>query len=56
MKEKRKTKRQILHRIVVGCLRETIKNHGPINRQFISSAAKRIVGVLMVREKGKTQR
>jgi len=33
---------RIIHRIVVGCLRSTIKAHGPVTSRFIGSAAKRI--------------
>lgn len=49
--EKKKTKRQQVHRIVVGALRETIRIHGQINKRLIGSAAKRIVGTLFAREK-----
>jgi len=35
-----------IHAIVVRGLREAIKYHGPINKKLISSAAKRISGVI----------
>ncbi len=48
---KKQTKRQKIHNIVVNGLRETIKTHGPINKILIGSAAKRIVNMLLVRGK-----
>lgn len=48
---KKKTKRQLIHRIVVGALRETIRVHGQINKLLIGSAAKRITGTLLANEK-----
>jgi len=49
--EKKKTEKQRIHRIVVGALRETIRIHGQINRLLIGSAAKRITGTLLAKEK-----
>lgn len=46
----KKTKRQLIHRVVVGALRETIRIHGQINKLLIGSAAKRITGTLLANE------
>lgn len=48
---KNKTERQILSRVIVGGLRETIRAHGPITKRLIGSAVKRIVGILLTKEK-----
>ncbi len=48
---KKPTKRQRVHKIIVGALRETIRAHGIINKKLIGSAAKRITGILITREK-----
>lgn len=50
-KKKRLTRRQQIHRLVVGSLRDTIRIHGPITKLRIGSAAKRIVGMVLAREK-----
>lgn len=47
----KKTERQKIHRIIVGALRETIRVHGQISKRLIGSAAKRITGTLISREK-----
>jgi hypothetical protein len=47
----KQTERDKLRKIVVGGLRETIRVHGIINKRLIGSAAKRIVGDLLNREK-----
>lgn len=47
---KKRTERQIISRIIVRGLRETIKVHGPINKRLIGSAAKRISGPLLKRK------
>lgn len=47
----KKTKRQKVHRIIVNGLRETIRIHGPITKLFIGSAAKRIAGTILAKEK-----
>lgn len=44
-------KRQRIHKIIVGALRETIRVHGQISKRLIGSAAKRITGTLIAREK-----
>ncbi len=49
--KKKQTERQKLNKIILGGLRETIKAHGPINVRLIGSAAKRIIGALLAREK-----
>ena len=49
--EKEKTEKQRLHRIIVGGLRETIRAHGPITKLLIGSAAKRISGTILAKEK-----
>jgi hypothetical protein len=49
--KKKQTERQKLNKIIVRGLRETIKIHGPINARLIGSAAKRIIGTLLAREK-----
>jgi hypothetical protein len=49
--EKKQTERQKLNKIIVRGLRETIKAHGPITTLLIGSAAKRIIGTLLAREK-----
>ena len=49
--EKKSTKRESIHKIVVGALREAIRVHGPISARLIGSAAKRITGTLLAREK-----
>jgi hypothetical protein len=48
---KKQTERQRIHRIIVGGLRETIRNHGPIGKTLIGSAAKRIAGTLLARKR-----
>ena len=48
---KKKTERQKLNQIVVGGLREAIRAHGPITKLLIGSAAKRITGTLLAKEK-----
>ncbi len=48
---KSKTERQKVSKMIVGGLRETIRAHGPITKRLIGSAAKRIVGTLLAREK-----
>lgn len=48
---KNKTRKQLIHRIIVGALRETIRIHGQISKRLIGSAAKRITGTLLVKEK-----
>lgn len=48
---KKKTKRQQLNSIIVGGLRDTIRAHGPITKLLIGSAAKRILGILLAKEK-----
>lgn len=48
---KEKTEKQRIHKIVVGALRETIRVHGPIRPLLIGSAAKRITGTLIAKEK-----
>lgn len=52
---KNKTERQILSRVIVGGLRETIRTHGPITKRLIGSAAKRIIGTLLARKKKNEQ-
>lgn len=47
----KKTEKQRIHRIIVVALRETIRVHGPIRPLFIGSAAKRIAGMLLAKEK-----
>lgn len=49
--DKKKTKRQRLNKIIVGGLREAIRAHGPITKLLIGSAAKRIAGTLIAKEK-----
>lgn len=49
--DKKQTKRQRIHKIVVGGLREAIRAHGPITKILVGSAAKRIVGTLLAKEK-----
>ena len=49
--EKRLTKRQQVSKIIVGGLREAIRIHGPITKLLIGSAAKRITGTLLAKEK-----
>lgn len=44
---KKLTERRIVHRIIVGGLRDTINTHGSIDKTLIGSAAKRIVGALL---------
>ncbi len=48
---KKKTERQRVHKIIVNGLRETIRIHGPVTKLFIGSAAKRIAGKILAREK-----
>ena len=36
-----------LHPVVVGALKDTINQHGPINRTWVGSAAKRIVAAVL---------
>ena len=48
---KKTNKRQKIHKIIVGALRETIRAHGPICPRLIGSAAKRITGTLFASEK-----
>ena len=48
---KKKTKRQRLNSMIVSGLRDTISAHGPITRLLIGSAAKRILGTLLAKEK-----
>lgn len=48
---KKKTERQRIHKIIVGGLRDTIRIHGPITKLFIGSAAKRIAGIILAKEK-----
>lgn len=47
----KENKRKRIHKIIVGALRETIRVHGPIHRLLIGSAAKRITGTLVSKEK-----
>lgn len=49
--KKQLTKRQRIHKIIIGSLKETIRVHGPINLRLIGSAAKRIAGTLIAKEK-----
>lgn len=35
-----------LHPVVVGALRDAINQHGPIDRNLIGSAAKRVIGAV----------
>ena len=49
--KKKQTERQKLNTIIIRGLRDTIKIHGPITKILIGSAAKRIIGVLLLREK-----
>ncbi len=48
---KKKTERQRLRQIIVGCLRETIRIHGPITKLLVGSAAKRITGTIITKDK-----
>lgn len=48
---RKKTKRQQLNNIIVSGLRDTISAHGPITKLLIGSAAKRILGILLAKEK-----
>lgn len=43
------TMKAILHPCVRGALTDTISEHGPINEQWVGSAAKRITGALLTR-------
>ena len=52
---KKLTEREKLHKIVVGALRDTINIHGIVNRLLIGSAAKRIVGHILSRNKKEVQ-
>lgn len=36
-----------IHKIIVGNLKTTINAHGPITKQLIQSAAKRIAGAIL---------
>jgi hypothetical protein len=47
---KQKTRKQLVHKIIVGALRETIRVHGQISKRLIGSAAKRITGTLLSKE------
>ena len=47
----KKTERKRLNKIIVGGLRETIRVHGPITKLLIGSAAKRIIGTLLAKDK-----
>lgn len=46
-----KIRRQQINKIIVGGLREAIRVHGPITKLLIGSAAKRIAGILIAKEK-----
>lgn len=49
--KKNRTKRQRLNKTIVGGLREAVRAHGPITKLLIGSAAKRISGTILAREK-----
>lgn len=49
--KKKENKRKRIHNIIVVALRETIRAHGPILPLLIGSAAKRITGRLIAKEK-----
>ena len=53
--EKLKKKKSLEVKKINGALKQSINAHGPITKQFINSASKRIYGSLLVDEKQKKQ-
>lgn len=51
--EKLKRERKVELNKINGALRQTINAHGPINKELLSSASKRIFGAMLINSKAK---